>query len=74
MALEPSGRDVFMRHTDPNGKTHVDLHRAWDVDAFLASQKQAADNVNNAEANPLKRQVRAEQITRDQYLAERKAK
>lgn len=67
------GRDVFMRHTDGDGKSYVERYRCWDADLFEAVQrkdasKQALDHGNKT-GTPGKH--RAERITESVYVAER---
>lgn len=38
MSLHPVSRDVFVRRTDPAGKSVVTQHLAWDPAQFLVSQ------------------------------------
>lgn len=74
MPLEHVGRDVYLRHTSTDGKTHVMQHRCWDVDRFIASQQEAARKVNaDAAANdpPKPAKAKVEQITQEQYRKER---
>jgi hypothetical protein len=64
-------REVYMRHTDTDGATWVREHRVWDGDLFVASQQSAAQELNAAVKDDGKRLAKAEQITREQYLANR---
>lgn len=64
MAAQPHGRDIYLRHTDKNGKSYVQEHRVWDADRFVASQVGAAVKEGG--------KAFAQQITREQYLKERK--
>lgn len=75
MQLEMPGRDIFMRHTNTDGKAYVMNHRVWDAERFIASQQQAVAKLNAdaRQANPPKPALaKAEQITDDQYRKERK--
>lgn len=37
-------RDLYVRTTEPSGKSHVAQHRVWDAERFLASlQRQARE-------------------------------
>lgn len=67
-------RDVYARHTLPNGDSYVMLHRVWDAERFFASQAAAAAKVNEQESDPAKRKAKVEQITAEQYQVERKAR
>ena len=71
MSLELMGRDVFLRHTGPDGKSYVQQHRCWDADVFIASQHKAAADVNAKEKDSAKRNAKVEQITDTQYHLER---
>jgi len=68
------GRDVFLRHTDVNGKASVQCHRTWDAERFIASQQAAAAKVNAEQKDGQPRRARVEQITEDQFRNERFAK
>lgn len=57
------GRDLYVRHTDENGKTVVREHRVWDADRFLSSQQ--------AEAKKTGGKAAVQQVTREDYLKER---
>lgn len=37
-----SGQDVYLKYTEKSGKSHVDQHRVWDIDAFYRAQLSAA--------------------------------
>ena len=65
MPLEhTSARDVYLRHTDKDGRSYVREHRVWDADKFIASQL----------GHALKEGGKAfvQQLTREQYNKERK--
>lgn len=68
-----SARDIYMRHTSPEGNSYVMEHRVWDAQRFIASCEAAALSVNEKQEAGKPRKAKAEQITREQYLAERKA-
>lgn len=67
-------RDIWIRHTDVNGATYPQCHRVWDGDRFVASQQEAAEKLNADQKPGLPRKARAEQITEEQFNAERKSK
>lgn len=71
MALELMGRDLWLRHTGTDGKSHVMQHRVWDADRFVASQQAAVAKVNADQKGDAKHTARVEQITEEQYRAER---
>lgn len=76
MTLTTLGRDIYLRHTDTNGRAHVQQHRVWDVERFVLSQQKAAArlNVDAVKEDPkAKTLAHVAQITEDQYLTERKA-
>ncbi len=66
-----STRDMFIRHTAGDGKKHVQQHRVWDGAKFVASLQRDADKQNAEAKDPSQRQAGVEQITEDQYRAER---
>jgi hypothetical protein len=63
MAVEAIGRDMFLKHTDKDGNSYVQQHRAWDPDRFITSQLEAALKVGGKAC--------VQQLTREQYLQER---
>lgn len=73
-ASEMVCREVYVRHTGTEGASHVMEHRVWDAERFIASQQQAAKALNDKVEGDGKRLAKAEQITRDQYLQERRAR
>jgi hypothetical protein len=70
-AAEMVCREVYVRHTSTDGKSHVVEHRVWDAKLFIASQVAIADKLNAGVEGDGKRLAKAEQITRDQYMSER---
>lgn len=77
MQMETSARDVFMRHTDTDGKSFVFCHRVWitepgSADKFVAIKQDAAAAAN-AQATKDKKPALAssQQITEAQYLKEK---
>lgn len=73
MPLEHIGRDLYLRHTSADGKSHVMQHRVWDADLFIASQEQAVGKVNADQKGDAPRKAAVQQITKDQYLKERQS-
>lgn len=71
MTVEITTRDIWMRHTNVDGKSYVAEHRVWDADRFVASQQRAAANLNADQKPGRPRLAKAEQITEEQYLKER---
>lgn len=69
--LHPPTREIYVRHTDTSGKTHVASHFVWDADKFIGELKAAAEKVNQDQKSGLPRKANAEQITREQYLKEK---
>lgn len=65
MAMEHVGRDIYLRHTDKDGKSYVQQHRVWDADRFITSQMEAALKVGG--------KAMVQQLTREQYATERTA-
>lgn len=68
-----STRDIWLRHTATNGKSHVQEHRVWDGDKFVKSQQADAADMNAKVKDPAPRNAKVEQITEEQYRAARKA-
>lgn len=68
-ATTMQGFDIYMRYTDADGKKTVRDQRVWDKDTFLAARQAEADRENAKEKTT---KVKAEQITREQFLKERK--
>jgi len=58
-------RDVYVRHTDKEGRRHVQAHRCWDTPRFLRALADAAVKVGG--------KARAEQVTEAQYKQARRA-
>lgn len=63
--------DVHMRYTGADGKKHVQEHRVWDSSRFVAARIAEAKRLNEREDDETKRNHHAEQITEQQYRAER---
>jgi hypothetical protein len=59
-----TARDIYMRHTDKDGRSYVQEHRVWAAARFVESQRVAAAKVNGS----------AQQVTREIYLQEGKIK
>lgn len=66
-----STRDIHIRHTAGNGKSHVQEHRVWDGAKFFDTLQREAVNLNADQKDPTQRQAKVEQITEEQYRAER---
>lgn len=56
--------DVYVKHTDKDGRSFVQVHRAWDRDLFLQSLAKAAVEAGG--------KAKAEAITEQQYERARK--
>ncbi len=67
-----STRYIYMRLTDIKGKSHVSQHLVYDAERFVASQKDAARNLNDEVKGDQPRLAKAEQITEEQFNNERK--
>ena len=63
--------DIYMRYTGADGKKHVKDHRVWDASRFVAARSAEAKRLNAEEKDEAKRNHYAEQITEEQYRAER---
>lgn len=57
------GRDIYVRHSDKEGKSHVVCHRVWSSELFLASVSASARKEGGT----------VEQITEEAYKQERKS-
>lgn len=55
--------DVFLRNTNKKGESYASAHRVWDKETFLAQRAREARKEGG----------RADHITEEQYLLERKA-
>ncbi len=64
-------RDIWLRHTSTDGKSHVQCHRVWDAERFVASQQQAAQNLNDKVEGDGPRKASVQQITEEQFNKER---
>ncbi len=69
--LHPPTREIYVRHTDTSGQSHVMSHFVWNADKFIAELKEAAQKVNDDQQPGKPRKAAAEQITHEQYLKER---
>lgn len=70
-------RDLWMRYTTISGESYVVEHRVWDADRFVEEQKRSHDKVNAQQAEKTGKPcstAKAEQITQEQYLAEKAAR
>lgn len=74
MELHSTARDLYLRHTDTNGHSTVQLHRVWSVEKFLAAEHAAAAKLNSEQKGDEPRLAAVQQITRDQYHTERQAR
>lgn len=72
MAAEPNGRDLFLRNTDADGVVSVLALRTWDAARLLEAYRANAAQANERADKSSPRLARVEQITRAQYLAERR--
>ena len=66
-----STRDIHVRHTAGDGKSHVQEHRVWDGAKFIDTLQREAAKQNADAKDPTHRQAKVEQITEAQYRAER---
>lgn len=72
MTIAMIGRDIYVRHTAGDGKSHVQCHRVWDAARLIASlQSAAAKEAARARADGKPAKHAAEQITEEQYIKER---
>jgi hypothetical protein len=74
VSLTSFGRDMYVRHTNTDGRSYVHLHRVWSGSRFILARETEAANLN---AEALRKEkpalAKAEQITEDQFHNERKA-
>ncbi len=61
-------RDLYVRITAHDGKSHVRCHRVWDADLFLASLKNQGSSAKEPEDR-----FTVSPATAEDYLNERKA-
>lgn len=71
MAIENIGQDLFLRHTNTEGRAHVQQHRVWDKEKFLSTRKAEVDKMNAEAKAGEPRKARVDHITEAQYLKER---
>lgn len=71
MTLAMIGRDIFVRHTNTDGKSFVQCHRVWDVGLFMMARTAEASKLNAEVKGDGKRCAKCEQITEDQYRKEK---
>lgn len=70
--IEMTARDIFVRHTATDGTSTVQQHRVWDAERFMAARQADAVKLNaDVKGDEAPRKAKAEQITADQYSAER---
>jgi len=69
--IEMVARDIFVRHTATDGNSFVQQHRVWDAERFMAARHADAAKLNGEVKGDAPRKAKAEQITEDQYRAER---
>lgn len=72
MALEHVGRDLYLKRTACDGKSVIEEHRVWDADRFLTSQRKQAEKLNADQKEGEPQHAAIQQVTREQYLAERR--
>lgn len=70
-SIEMVARDIFVRHTATDGTSTVQQHRVWDAERFMATRQADAAKLNAEVKGEAPRKAKAEQITEDQYRAER---
>lgn len=59
-----SPHEIYVRHTDKDGASIVAEHRVWDADRFMAAR--------HVEATKAGGKAKSEQLTREQFLSEKK--
>lgn len=74
MTVETSHFDLYMRHTDTNGKSVVMAHRVWDKDRFIQARTAEAQRENaKAREKGAPALAGVQQITEAQYKQERRS-
>lgn len=68
---ELQARDLYLKHTDTNGKTTVQCHRVWDADRFFFA-RQGDCHKANADVKDGQRLAAVALSSRAEYLATRK--
>lgn len=48
------GRDIWVRYTDREGRSHVSYHRVWDVGLFLSKREEEAGKIGGKVEQVLK--------------------
>ena len=56
--------DIYVRHIDKDGRSCIQQHRVWDGERFMAARQ--------AEARKEGGKAGAEQLSREQFLAQKK--
>lgn len=73
MSIELICKDVYLRHTGPDGKSFVQQHRCWDAEHFVAIRVgEALDAAEKARARGEPAKHKVEVISEDLYRKERK--
>lgn len=56
--------EIYVRHTSKAGSSYVQQHRVWDADRFMAARRSEVQKEGGKAA--------VQQLSREQYLAEKK--
>lgn len=70
-------RDIYLRHTGPDGNVYVMQHRVWNAERFIASQEESCRKVNEDQASKSGKPcttAKVVQITPEAYAKERAAR
>lgn len=59
-----SPHEIYVKHTSKNGSSHVQTHRVWDAERFMAAR--------SAEARKEGGQAAVQQLTHEQFLSLKK--
>lgn len=65
--------DMYIKHTDVNGNSHIQEHRVWDGEKFFNARAAEAKRANAAQKPNQPRRAAVLQVTREDYLAARAA-
>ena len=70
-APQLTGHDLYLQYTDPDGRTHIQEHRVWDSEVFIAARMAEVQRANN-ERKPGTGAAKVELSNREAYLRSRR--
>lgn len=65
--------DMYIKHTDVNGNSHIQEHRVWDGEKFFSARAAECEKANAAQKPDQPRRARVLQVNREDYLVSRAA-